>query len=104
MSFTDKIGFRTGALSDAVYVEIIAALYGTLVPIVFAGLSQAIVGAITAGQTGDVATAVLTILGVVVAFVRAFGVLAYRRRFAGRPPLDRAEAAVWELRYTVGTG
>jgi diguanylate cyclase len=104
MSFTDKIGFRTGALSDAVYVEIIAALYGTMVPIVFAGLSQAIVGAITARQTGDVATAALTALGVVVAFARAFGVLAYRRRFAGRPPLDRAEAAIWELRYTIGTG
>ena len=104
MSFADKMGFRTGALSDAVYVEIIAALYGTLVPIVFAGTSQAIVGTIAARQTGDAATAVLTALGVVVAFVRAFGVLAYRRRFAGRPPLDRATAAAWELRYTVGTG
>jgi diguanylate cyclase (GGDEF)-like protein len=104
MSFADRIGFRTGALSDAVHVEIIAALYGTLVPIVFAGISQAIVGTITARQTGDMPTAVLTALGVVVAFVRAFGVRAYRCRFAGRLPLDRAEAAAWESRYTIGTG
>ena len=34
----------------------------------------------------------------------ACAAVAYRRRFAGRPPLDRAEAAIWELRYTIGTG
>ena len=103
MLFADKMRFRTDTVSDAVYLEIIAALYGTLVPVVFAGISQAIVGTITARQTGDIATAVLTALCVVVAFVRAFDVLAYRRRFAGKTPLDRAEAARWELRYVAGT-
>ena len=93
MSLADKMRFRTGAVSDAVYMEIIAALYGTLVPIVFMGIGQLIVGTITVRETGDMATAVLTALGVVVAFVRAFDVLAYRRRFAGKTPLDRAEAA-----------
>ncbi len=102
MLFADKMRFRTDTLSDTVYLEIIAALYGTLVPVVFAGISQAIVGTITARQTGDIATAVLTALCVVVAFVRFFDVLAYRRRFAGKTP-DRAEAAVWELRYAAGT-
>jgi diguanylate cyclase len=103
MSFADKMRFRTDTLSDAVYLEIIAALYGTLVPIVFAGISQAIVGTITARQTGDIATAVLTALCVVVAFARAFDVIAYRRRFARKTPPDRAEAAGWELRYATGT-
>jgi diguanylate cyclase (GGDEF)-like protein len=102
MSFADKMRFRTDTLSDTVYLEIIAALYATLVPIVFAGISQAIVGTITARQTGDVVTAVLTALCVVVTVARAFDVLAYRRRFAGRIP-DRAEAAGWELRYAAGT-
>jgi diguanylate cyclase (GGDEF)-like protein len=102
MSFADKLRFRTDTLSDTVYLEIIAALYGTLVPIVFAGISQAIVGAITARQTGDIATAVLTALCVVVAVARALDVLAYRRRFAGKTP-DRAEAGAWELRYAIGT-
>ena len=103
MLFADKMRFRTDTLSDAVYLEIIAALYGTLVPVVFAGISQAIVGTITARQTGDIATAVLTALCVVVALVRAFDVLAYRRRFAGKTPPGRAEAARWELRYASGT-
>jgi diguanylate cyclase len=103
MSFADKVGFRAGALSDPVYVEIIAALYGKLVPIVFAGLAQAIVGTVAARHTGDMATVVLTGLGVVVAFMRSFDVLAYRRRVAGGAPLDRAEAARWELRYASGT-
>ena len=102
MPFADKMRFRTDTLSDSVYLEIIAALYGTLVPVVFAGISQAIVGTITARQTGDVATAVLTVLCVVVALLRVLDVLAYRRQFAGKPP-DRAEAARWELRYAAGT-
>jgi len=95
--------FRTAPVSDAVYMEIIAALYGTLVPIVFASSAQAVAGTIAVRQTGDMTTAVLTALGVLVAFVRALGVLAYRRRFAGEAPPDRAEAAVWELRYVAGT-
>lgn len=103
MSFADKMRFRTDTLSDTVYLEIVAALYGTLVPIVFAGISQAIVGTITALQTGDMVTAVLTALCVVLALVRAYDILAYRRRFAGTTPPDRAEAAGWELRYAAGT-
>src|SRR3974390_3384492 len=102
MPFADKMRFRTDTLSDSVYLEIIAALYGTLVPVVFAGISQAIVGTITARQTGDVVTAVLTVLCIVVALLRVLDVLAYRRQFAGKPP-DRAEAARWELRYAAGT-
>jgi diguanylate cyclase (GGDEF)-like protein len=103
MSLADKMDFRTGSVSDAVYMEIIAGLYGTLVPIVSMGIGQLIVGTITVRESGDIATAVLTALGVVVAFVRAFGVLAYRRRVAGKTPLDRAEAARWELPYAAGT-
>ena len=87
MSFADKLRFRTDTLSDTVYLEIIAALYGTLVPIVFAGISQAIVGTITARQTGDIATAVLTALCVVVAFVRAL------RCPCLPPPVRRKDAA-----------
>ena len=89
MSFADKMRFRTDTLSDTVYLEIIAALYGTLVPIVFAGASQAIVGTITARQTGDTVTAVLTALCVVVAVLRAFDVACLpppvRRKDAARP-------------------
>lgn len=103
MSLADKMHSRTGSVSDAVYMEIIAALYGTLVPIVAMGIGQLIVGAITVRETGDMVTAILTALGVVVAIVRAFQVLAYRRRVAGKTPLDRSEAARWELPYVAGT-
>ena len=85
-------------------MEVIGGLYGTMVPIVFAGASQAIVGAIVASQTADVVTGVLTGIGVIVAFVRAWDVLAFRRRFARKPALDRAEANRCMRRYAIGTG
>lgn len=94
---------KDDGVSDAVRFEVMATLYGTLVPIVFVGLSQAIVGGITAWQTGDLTTAILTVAGVVVAVVRVLGVQAYRRRAAGSSPLDRTEAAIWEWRYTTGS-
>jgi len=97
------MGSRPASLSDAVYVEVIGALHGTLVPIVFAGTSQAIVGIIAARQTGDNVTAVLTAIGVIVALIRGFGVLAFRRRAAKKPPIDRAEAARLGRRYAIGT-
>lgn len=93
---------RPASVSDAIYVEIVAALYETAVPILFAGIGLAIVGTITARQTGDTATAVLTALGVVSSLVRMLDVGAYRRRIAGAP-LTRAEAVVWERRYAAGS-
>ena len=97
------MGSRPGSISEAVHSEVLGALHGTLVPIVFAGLSQAIVGGITVRQTGDVVTAVLTAIGVAVIFLRAFEVLAFRRRVAKGPPLDRAEEHRWKRRYAFGT-
>jgi diguanylate cyclase (GGDEF)-like protein len=104
MSFAEKMHSRPGSVSDAVYMEIIATLYGTLVPVLFVGIAQAIVGTITARQTGDIAMAVLTALGVAVAIVRTCDFLAYRRRVDRKPRLDRAEAESWERRYAIGSG
>jgi diguanylate cyclase (GGDEF)-like protein len=98
-----RMGSRPASISDAVFMEVLGALHGTLVPILFAGTSQAIVGTITVRQTGDVVMGVLTGIGVIVALVRGLEVLAYRRRAAKKPPLERAEAARWGLRYAVGT-
>jgi diguanylate cyclase (GGDEF)-like protein len=85
-------------------MEVVGILYGTLVPIVFTGIGQAIVGTIAARQTEDTFTAVLTTLGVVVAFIRMLGVIAFRRRATRKPPLDRAEAVAWVRRYVIGSG
>ena len=89
--FLQRMGSRPGSISDTVHSEVVSALHGTRVPIVFAGLSQAIVGGLTVQQTGDVPTAVLTVLGVAVMFIRAFEILAFRRRVSSGPQLDRAE-------------
>jgi diguanylate cyclase len=102
--FLQRMGSRLGSISDAVHMEVIGGLYGSMVPIVFAGASQAIVGAIAASQTADIVTGVLTGIGVIVAFARAWDVLAFRRRFARKPTLDRAEANRCMRRYAIGTG
>jgi diguanylate cyclase (GGDEF)-like protein len=97
------MGRRPASLSDAVYLEVIGTLHGTLVPIVLTCAAQAIAGTIAARQTGDVATAILAAIGVVVDCVRVAEVLAFRRRIARKSSLDRAEAARWGRRYAIGT-
>ncbi len=98
-----RMGSRPGSLSDAVHTELLGALHGTMTPIVLAGLSQAIVGGITARQTGDVLTAVLTFVGVSVDVIRIFEVLAFRRRVAKGPRLGRAGEEHWKRLYAFGT-
>jgi len=91
------------SISDPVYLEVIAGLYGTTTPAILVGVCQAMVGAIITYETGDVATAILTGLGVVVAVARVLGIFAFRRRVAQKPLLDRAEAVIWERRYVAGS-
>ncbi|OAF11365.1 GGDEF domain-containing protein [Bradyrhizobium neotropicale] len=91
------------SISDDVYMEVITGLHGTTTPTILVGVCQAMVGAITTFETGDMATAVLTAAGVTVAIVRLLGIFAFRRRLARPPQLRRAEAAIWERRYVAGT-
>lgn len=91
------------SISDAVYLEVIAGLHGTTMPNILAAACQTMVGAITTYETGDMMTAGLTVVGIVVAIVRLFEIVAFRRRIARPPQLDRAEAARWERRYIAGT-
>jgi diguanylate cyclase len=58
--FFGRFQSRSASVSDAIYLEIIATLYGTSVPILVAGICQAIVGAISVRESGDAFTAVLT--------------------------------------------
>ncbi|QDW37425.1 GGDEF domain-containing protein [Bradyrhizobium sp. KBS0727] len=102
MFISDKDHSRPALISDAVYAEIIATLYGTLVPIVLTGFGLAIVGTIAARQTGDTLTALLTAFGVVFSLMRTLDVFAYRRRVVGTP-LARAEGVIWEWRYASGS-
>ncbi|HLG83737.1 MAG TPA: GGDEF domain-containing protein [Bradyrhizobium sp.] len=101
--YLQRMGSRTGSISDSVYMEVIRTLHGTIVPILLAAMSQAIVGAITVEQTGDVLIGVLATVGVLVDTVRACEVVAFRRRAARKPPLELAEARVWGWCYALGT-
>ena len=47
-----KFHSRAASMPDAVYLEVIATLYGTTVPILVAGVCQAVVGTISVAQTG----------------------------------------------------
>lgn len=94
---------RTDSISDSVYMDIIATLYGSLVPIALTGLAQLIVGSIAAWQTGDAFTWILTAAGLILAITRAIDVVAFRRRVARKPALDRSEAVRWEWRYGMGS-
>lgn len=91
------------SISDAVHLEVITGLHGTTMPTVLAAACQAMVGAITTYETGDMMTAGLTVAGLVVAVIRLVEIFAFRRRLAAPPPLGRAEAAHWERRYIAGT-
>lgn len=91
------------SISDSVYMDIIATLYGSLVPIALTGLAQLIVGSIAAWQTADAFTWILTAAGLVLAVARTIDVIAFRRRAARKPPLERAEAVRWEWRYAIGS-
>ena len=104
MFFIGKVESRTAGVSDAVYMEVIATLYGTAIPILFVGIGHAVVGSIAARETGDSFTGVLTILGIIVALIRSVGVIAFRRRVSRQPSVNRAEAVAWEWRYAVGSG
>lgn len=91
------------SISDAVYMEVITGLHGTTMPTILVGVCQAMVGAITTYETGDMVTAALTVAGVVVAIVRLFEIAAFRRRIALPSQLGRPEAAIWERRYVAGS-
>src|SRR5947209_15639000 len=91
------------SISEAVYLEVITGLHGTITPTILAGICQAMVGAITTYETGDMATAARTVAGIVVAIVRLIEIFAFRRRLARPPQLGRTEAVIWERRYVGGT-
>jgi diguanylate cyclase (GGDEF)-like protein len=97
------IGAERTALSDDVHRDVVTSLYATTTPPILSAICQSMVGSITIFVMGDMATAVLTFAGVVVAMMRLAGVLAFRRRAARAPQLDRAELAIWERRYFAGS-
>ena len=101
--FFNRMETGRASISDAVYLEVIAGLHGTTMPTILAAACQAMVGAITTYETGDMVTAALTVAGIVVAIVRLFEIFAFRRRIAQPPQLGRAEAVIWERRYIAGT-
>lgn len=101
--FFNRMESGPASISDAVHLEVITGLHGTMMPTILAAACQAMVGAITTYETGDLMTAGLTVAGVVVAIVRLAEIFAFRHRLAASPRLGRAEAVHWERRYIAGT-
>ncbi|MFK4497085.1 hypothetical protein ABIF86_001376 [Bradyrhizobium japonicum] len=64
--FFNRMESGRASISDAVYMEVITGLHGTTMPTILAAACQAMVGAITTYETGDIVTAGLTVAGVVV--------------------------------------
>ena len=74
--FFNRMESGPASISDAVHLEVITGLHGTMMPTILAAACQAMVGAITTYETGDLMTAGLTVAGVVVAMLLAVTVVA----------------------------
>jgi diguanylate cyclase (GGDEF)-like protein len=86
--------------SDAVYVELVDALFSLIPPIVVFSICLSAVGLAVTTRTGDVAVAVLTIAGLLVSGERILMVRRYRRSTTAGP-LSPASARIWEKRFTI---
>ena len=86
--------------SDAVYVELVDALFSVVPPIVIFAISLAAVGAAIFAKTGDAIVLALTIAGLAVSTERI--VMVQRYRSATRDnALPAADARLWERRFGI---
>ena len=86
--------------SDAVYVELVDALFRVIPPMVLLALSLGTVGTAIFSKTGDLPILTLTVAGFLIASERVLLVLRYRRATAGEP-LSTPTARIWERRFAV---
>jgi len=92
--------FRFERPSDAVYVELVDAVFSLVPPIVILSISLGVVGAALFARTGDLPILVLTILALLVSAERI--VMADRyRRITASAPLSLTMARIWERHFAV---
>src|SRR6476646_3345785 len=85
---------------DAVYVELVDALFSLVPPVIVFSICLGAVGLAITARTGDVAVAVMTIAGLLVLGERILLVRRYRRATAAEP-LSAACARIWEKRFMI---
>lgn len=85
---------------DAVYVELVDALFSLVPPIIVFSICLSVVGLAITARTGDVAVAALTIAGVLISGERLLLVRRYRRATAAEP-LSATSARIWEKRFMI---
>ena len=85
---------------DAVYVELVDALFSLVPPIIVFSICLGAVGLAITARTGDVAVAVMTIAGLLVLGERILLVRRYRQATAAEP-LSAACARIWEKRFMI---
>lgn len=86
--------------SDAVYVELVDALFSVVPPVVIFTISLAAVGAAIVARTGDAIVLALTVAGLAVSIERILMVRRYRRA-AADAVLPIASAQLWERRFGI---
>lgn len=84
--------------SDAIYVELVDALFSLVPPMVFLAISVGVIGATVFARTGDWLVIGLTVAILIVSIERILMALRYRRaRAAG--PLSFVDAQGWEMQF-----
>lgn len=94
-----RMGRGSASISDAVYIELVTTLYGSLTPVTVLLTGTVLASAVIIDQTGDFGIiGALTILAVIVGAIRVEGILSFRRCVARRP-LGFADACWYGRRH-----
>jgi len=101
MKFSALPLFRPPRPSDAVYVELIDALFSLVPPTIIFAICLGAVGLAITARTGDIPVAVLTIIGLLIAGIRVLMARSYRRSTAAAESLSLANARIWERRFSI---
>jgi diguanylate cyclase len=81
-----RMGLGPASISDAVYIELVATLYGSLMPVTILLTGMVLAGAVIIWQTGDlVMIGTLTTLAVAIGAIRVQAIVSFRRCVARRP-------------------
>jgi diguanylate cyclase (GGDEF)-like protein len=85
-------------LSDPVIVELIDLMFAPLLPAIFIGVVELVIGSIIAFRNDDISLFVLSLIGLLVTGARVLVTVFYHRR-AKLSPLTLAAAKQWEFGY-----
>jgi len=89
-------------LPSEVYRELVAMLYGAMVPITIVGITAGCLALVIANRSHSMVTAGIGIAMLLWSSLRILSLLAFRRRISVTL-LSRTDAQTWERRYAIGS-